>query len=195
MSLQRIKDPEKAVSFLKGELSEGMALAKLVLREIDFSRGRMFGWMPSTTNQDAIEDYQFSRRLTGKEDREFCRFIQTFIQDPKCAVILQDTEYRDGDGDKYDGFASKYDDELYWQIHGADLSEDDVLNLTGKPYLPYPWCGFFYSGALATGKLRLPRIDLREIVKTLVGVAVGAFDHGSYVLWWSDSRPLPADDE
>jgi hypothetical protein len=176
---------------LKGELSEGMALAKLVLDEIDFVRGRMFCWTPLATNQEAIENFQWSRRLSGSEEHEFCRFIQAFIQDPNCSVILQDTENWNFEGDEYEALASKYDEELYWRIEGTELSERDVSNLTGMPILPYPWCGFFHTGASATRKQRLTEIDLQEIVKTLVGVAVSAFDNGSYLLWWSNSRPLP----
>jgi hypothetical protein len=192
MSLQRIKNFNEALVFLKGELSEGMALAKLVLGEIDFTQGQMFTWMPSTTDQDAIQSFGGSRRLAGDEERDFCRFVQAFVQDALCAVILQDTENWNFEGDKYEELAAKYDDELYWYIVGAELSEEDVMNLTGMPILPYPWCGFFYTGASGTRKRRLTMIDLQEIVKTLVGVAVGAFDHQSYVLWWSNNRPLPA---
>jgi hypothetical protein len=191
MSLQRLKNLNEALSFLKGELSEGMTLAKLVLGEIDFTQGQLFGWMPVATDQDAIENFQWSPRLSGDEEQDFCRFVQAFIQDAHCAVILQDTENWNFEGDKYEALAAKYDDELYWYIAGADLSEEDVMNLTGMPILPYPWCGFFYIGASATRKPRLTEIDLQEIVKTLVGVAVGAFDHRSYVLWWGDRRPLP----
>jgi len=191
MSMQLIRNFNKALSFLKGELSEGMTLAKLALREIDFTRGQMFGWFPLATDQDAIENFQWSLRLSGDEEQDLCWFVQAFIQDAHCAVILQDTENWNFEGDKYEGLAAKYDNELYWYIVGADLSEEDVMNLTGMPILPYPWCGFFYTGAPESRKQALTRIDLQEIVKTLVGVAVGAFDHESYVLWWSDRRPLP----
>jgi|SRR5579863_5404078 len=194
MSMRRIRDFNKALSFLKGELSEGMTLAKLVLREIDFTKGQMFAWMPLATDQDAIEGFQWSRRLSGDEEKDFCRFVKAFIQDMHCALILQDTENWNFEGDKYEGLAAKYDNELYWYIVGADLSEEDVMNLTGMPILPYPWCGFFYTGASTTRKQKLTRNDLQEIVNTLVGVAVGAFDNRSYVLWWSNSRPLPVDD-
>jgi hypothetical protein len=194
MSMQPIRKSKEAEaeSFLKDELSKGMTLAQLVLPEIDFTHGRMFTWIPATMDQDAIKNFQWEIRLSRDEEQDFGRFVHTYIKDPHCAFILQDTENWNFEGDEYEALAAKYNDELYWHIVGAGLSEEDVMNLLGTPILPYPWCGFFYTSALGR-KQKLTKIDLQEIVKTLVGVAVSAFDNGSYVLWWSNSRPLPVE--
>lgn len=194
MSMQRIKNQDKAVAFLKGELAEGTTLARLALNQIDFSRGRMYAWLPSTINQDAIENFRFSLRLSGDEDREFCKFTQAFIQDQTCGMILQDTEPRNVDDDVSAALAAEYNGELYWHVKGAHVSEGDILNAVGAAYLPYPWCGFFHLSALTVSNRTLTAIDLQAIVNTVVGVAVAAFDTDSYLLWWSDSRPLLADD-
>src|SRR5579864_5211787 len=130
MSMRRIRNFNKGLSYLKGELSEGMTLAKLVLREIDFTQGQMFVWMPLATDQDAIENFQWSQRLSGDELRDFGRFVQAFIKHPHCALILQDTENWNFEGDEYEGLAAKYNDELYWHVVGA-LSEEDVRHLLG----------------------------------------------------------------
>jgi hypothetical protein len=98
----RIRNSEQALNYLKGQLSEGMALTRLALREVDFEKGEMYVWMTLTADQDAIENFKFSRRLSGDEDPEFCRFAWTFIQDPNCAVILQDTITWNTEGERYD---------------------------------------------------------------------------------------------
>jgi hypothetical protein len=192
--MQRLRNPVMALAFLKNELSEGMTLAKSVLGEIDFTQGRMFVWMPPTIDQDTIENFGWSRRLAGDEKQEFCRFVRGFIQEARCALILQDTENWSFEGDECERLAAKYEDELYWYVARTDLSEKDVMSLTQMPVLPYPWCGFFYTGAIETELQTLTNKDLKLIVKTIVGVAVRAFDNDSYVLWWSDARPLPAKD-
>ncbi len=195
MSLQYIRKSKEAEaeSFLKGELSKGMTLAQLVLPEIDFTQGQLFTWLRPETDQDAIEGFEESLRMSGDELRDFRRFVGAFIKVPHCALILQDTENWNFEGDKYEKMAAKYNDELYWHIMG-ELSEEDVGHLLGMPVLPYPWCGFFYTSAFGL-KPTLTRNDLQEIAKTTVGVAVNAFDNGSYVLWWRNSRPLPAGEE
>jgi hypothetical protein len=194
MAMLRIRNSEQALNYLKGQLSEGMALARLALREVDFEKGEMYVWMPLTADQDAIENFKVSRRLSGDEDPEFCRFAWTFIQDPNCAVILQDTITWNTEGERYEALAAKYGDELYWYIAGADLSEVDVLRITGMAILPYPWVGVFYTDAPKVRKRELTENDLQEMVKSLVGIAVTAFDNCSYVLWWNTSSPLPISD-
>ena len=79
-----------------------------------------------------------------------------------------------------------YGDEVYWRIAGAGLSEDDILNLLGAPVLPYPLCVFLHLANSADTKSELADPDLAEIVSRLVGVAVGAFDTDSFLLWWRD---------
>src|ERR1700722_17225083 len=112
MSMQRLRNPVMALAFLKNELSEGMTLAKSVLGEIDFTQGRMFVWMPPTIDQDTIENFGRSRRLAGGEKQEFCRFVRGFIQEARCALILQDTENWSFEGDEYERLAAEYEDEL-----------------------------------------------------------------------------------
>ena len=194
MSMHHIKDHDKALAFLKGELAEGTTLARLALTQVDFSRGRMYAWLAPTINPDSIKNFRFSLRLSGDEDREFCRFTSAFIQGPNCGMILQDTEPRNVEDDVSVALAAEYIGELYWHCRDAHVSEGDILNAAGAPYLPYPWCGFFHLSALTTGNRILTAIDLQAIVNTVVGVAVAAFDTGSYLLWWSDNRPLPAGD-
>jgi hypothetical protein len=60
--------------------------------------------------------------------------------------------------------------------------------------LPYPWVGVFYTDAPKVRKRELTENDLQDMVKSLVGIAVTAFDNCSYVLWWNTSSPLPVSD-
>jgi hypothetical protein len=192
MSMQQIVDIDKAVAFLRQELSEGTTLAKLVLDRIDFSQGRYFAWTPSTTDQTKISDFRWSVRLSpDAEQRDFARFVKAFTRNSNRAVIIQDIVsdniYED---DEFRHLAIRYNGELYWRIEG-DLSEDDILLLIRGPVLPYPWTGFFYSRDSLGLKAQLKDADLHDIVRNLFGVAVGAFDADSFLMWWDNRFELP----
>lgn len=127
-------------------------------------------------------------------DWEFAQFVKAFIENPVGGLLLEDTGkwYPFPKGDPFEVAATRYNQELYWRISGPHLSVEDIAYLTGMPILPYPWCGFFHESAGVLGKAELTGDDLNDIVKALAGIAIGAFDHTSYVLWWKESRPLPS---
>ncbi|HSR56843.1 MAG TPA: hypothetical protein VLL57_01570, partial [Candidatus Binataceae bacterium] len=57
----------------------------------------------------------------------------------------------------------------------------------------YPSIAFFYVGGISAPKTALSVADLEYVVQNLVGVAVGAFDECSFLMWWRrTSVPFPA---
>ncbi len=125
------------------------------------------------------------------------RLIKSFIQDPICAVLLQETQMNASDlpGFEYATLATLYGDEIYWNVTGRELAnvpDDEMLRIVwGASF--YPFSAFFYGKKSESDKATLAYGDLEEIVNALVAVAVGAFDADSFLVWWRDDsrRPFP----
>jgi hypothetical protein len=73
----------------------------------------------------------------------------------------------------------------------ANLSDDEMGDLINYGSF-WPFSAFFYVNGLSPTKSELNDADLQLIVNRLVGVAVGAFDDRSYLVWWRDDLwPFP----
>lgn len=196
MSMQAIVDVRKAREYLMEQLAEGTTLARLAFQKTDFFSGSFRAGMPEGVDQSKI-DFRFSMRGLRCEELAFARIIKTFIEKLEGAALIADTEPRNSQGD-LEGYPYRdrmvtYGDEVYWRIAGAGLSEDDIVNLLGAPILPYPLCVFLHLAKSSGNNSDLDDADLEQIVAGLIGVAVGAFDTESYLLWWRDDLvPFPA---
>lgn len=192
-------DKRRAAEYVKDQLSRGTTLASLVARTIDLSRGCYRVAMPETKDQSGQFDLRWEMfRLAGDEEALFARVIKMFVRSPKCAVILQDTMKSMSDpcmsDAPYRTLAITYQKELYWTVAGAKLAQlpdDKMLDVINHASF-WPFSAFFYIDAISKAKGELEDADLQLIVKQLVGVAVGAFDDRSYLVWWRDDlRPFP----
>jgi hypothetical protein len=194
-----IVDEQRAAEYVKGELSGGTTLAKLVASSIDLSRGRYRVAMPET--QDQLKEFNLrweTFRLTGDEEVLFGRVIKTFVRIPECAVILQDTLKSISDAYMpdmpYRALAIPYQKEVYWTVTGSEMAElsDDAMGDLINHASFWPFSAFFYIEGISRAKSELNDGDLQLIVNRLVGLAVGAFDDRSYLVWWRDDvRPFP----
>jgi hypothetical protein len=155
--------------------------------------------MPETKDQARQFDLRWDTfRLAGDEEALFARAIKMFVHNPKCGVILQDTMKSISDpcmsDAPYRTLAVTYEKELYWTVAGAELAElsDDAMGDVINHASFWPFAAFFYIDGISKTTGELDDADLQFIVKQLVGVAVGAFDDRSYLVWWRDDlRPFP----
>jgi hypothetical protein len=198
MAIQEIRRSSSAQEYMVDELSAGTTLAKLVLKGIDFTRGRFRVAMPATVEQDRGLDFQQSLRLDRDEEITLARMIKCFIRDSKAAVLLQDTQKSISDP----GLAHlnnkelmiPFEAEFYWTIAGRGLSEIPDTKMLEIVYSAsyYPFSAFFYFDDVTIGRQSLQPDDLAHIVTNLVGIAVGVFDDRSFLIWWRDDLyPFP----
>ncbi len=194
-----VDDKQRAAEYVKDQLSQGSTLAKLVARSIDLSRGRYRVGMPGTKDQATQFDFRWETfRLAGDEEKLFARAIKMFVRNPKNGVILQDTMKSISDpcmsDAPYRTLAITYAKELYWTIAGAELAKlsDDAMGDIINHASFWPFSAFFYVDGISKTKRELNDADLQLIVEQLVGLAVGAFDDRSYLVWWrEDLGPFP----
>jgi len=194
MGIQTIVAFSEALTYFQEQLSEGTTLANRVLATLDCSGGKFLAAMPEGVDQGKPLNLRYwNSTLSRNEYSDFARMIKSFIKTANNAVLLQDTVEWNSEHSEYVSRAVKYREELYWNLVGPDISETDLLNLIRTPILPYPFCAFFYTRALSPTSNQLDDDDLRQVVDSLVGAAVGAFDMDSFLIWWRHEVPVPVD--
>jgi hypothetical protein len=195
-----VDDPPQASEYLLDQLSRGTTLSRLVQGSVDFPRGRIRVAMPEGRKVTQALDFRFETFPLGQTgESDFARLVRSFIGDPKNSILLQDTELSNSDPEfstnlPYASLAVSYQNEVYWAVSGkklAQLSDDETLDVINHASF-WPFSAFFYVDGISKTKVELDDADLQLIVKQLVGVAVGAFDDRSYLVWWRDDlRPFP----
>ena len=195
-------DKQRAAEYVKDQLSRGTTLSRWVQRSVDLSRGTIRIAMPEGTEVTQALDFRFHTFPLGQSgERDFARLVRSFIGDPKNAILLQDTELSISDPEfatnlPYPSLAVSvsYQKEVYWAVSGGELAQfpdDKMLDVINQASF-WPFSAFFYINGISKTKGELEDSDLQLIVKHLVGVAVGAFDDRSYLVWWRDDlRPFP----
>ncbi len=196
MAIREIADVVGAEKYMREQLTDGTTLAHLVLNRIDFGRGKFRIAMPDSVDQSPPFDFKCENfSMNGDEEMVVARVIKSFISDPNCAVIMQETEKEISDpclteDDK--NLLVSYKDELYWAVAGpqsARISDEEMLALIRGPSTD-PFSAFFYVGTVPTSKT-LTEGDLERISAELVGIAVDALDFESFLLWWRDEVRFP----
>jgi hypothetical protein len=202
MAIREIADVVGAEKYMREQLTDGTTLAHLVLNRIDFSRGKFRIAMPDSVDQTPPFDFKSDRRLDGDEEMAFALVVKSFIADPNCAALMQETQIRKSDPfSGYSWYLAKifqenlvlsYKDELYLPVAGpefARISDEEMLGVV-RSASAYPFSAFLYVGTVPSSK-KLTDRDLERILTELVGVTVDAFDGRSFLLWWRDEVRFP----
>ena len=194
--MQKIKDSAKALEHVRRELSQGATLAKSVMSRTDFTPGDYFAGIPENVDQSQLDFRSCIPGLSG-EPMVFAKVIRSFIRNPDSVALVEDIDpfsdpFPAEEDSSYRRRAMTYNDEVYWNLSGLDLTEKDILELLNQPF-PYPSSVFFSVARTVAQKPQLKDSDLQLILENLVGVAVRAFDGDSFLIWWrEDLRPFPA---
>jgi hypothetical protein len=190
--MQKIKNMVQALDYLRKELSKGATLAKLAMSRTDFALGTYFAGIPENFDQNQL-NFQWGIRGLSGEPMVFAKMIKSFIHDPGCVVLVEDIDpfaspFPAEEDASYRTRAMTYRDEVYWNLSGMHLSENDILELVNQPN-PYPSSAFFSTARVSE---QLDDSGLQRVVDHLTGVAVWAFDGDSFLIWWrEDLRPFP----
>src|ERR1700686_4631115 len=124
MPIQRVANPEVARRYLLDELSVGTTLAKLVASRIDFAGGQYLFDLSQVLDQSALDFRSGNLRFQKNEATAFAQLVKTFIANPQCAVLLQETmmEASELAGFEYAPLAVFHGAEIYWRIIGAQMA-------------------------------------------------------------------------
>ena len=192
MSLQRLQRNAAPLAYLKEQLVDGTTLAQVTLKRTDLAAGAFFVEVgTSAQNESELNYYEESLARSGTEKLALSRLIRRFIDRSGCGVLIQDKEasiapewlkHR-----RYAKCLTYYEHEVYWLLKGSDLSETDILTLIRTP-MPWPSSMFLYADVEFIQPSRISQRELEHIVGNLQGVAVGAFDETSFLLWWRTSH-------
>ena len=198
MAIRLLENLSGVEEYVRRELSDGTTLARKVLDCIDFKMGRFRLIAPEAL--DLSQPLQLQWQLSGLDDDEnliFARVVKRFVRASQCGVLLQETqgtidELRPIDDAK---LLIPYREEVYWSVTGphlVDLSDDETLVVINSASF-FPFAAFFYVDGVSSDRRALTDDDLGHVVRTLCGLAVGAFDDRSFLIWWRDDlRPFPA---
>ncbi len=198
MKIERVKDGLHAERYMRGELADGTTLAHLVLERTAFSKGRFRVAIPKRLDgRQAAEFRQETFHVDGDEPIALARLIKAFIGAPGHAVMIQDTQASLSDPwlsrCEYRELAKAYDGEVYWAVEGealARVSDEEMLSVINCASF-YPFSCFFYISS-SGGSEEFTASELDRVAERLVGIAVGAFDERSFLMWWRDDLvPFP----
>ncbi len=186
----------RAKEYFSRELAAGNSLSKRVCTEVDLSRGRMFVGLPNGVDPATLEDFEWGGLPVGpisyKED--LARIAVAFITDPGRAVLIQDmfsTSRNLLNPDyPYRKYSITYKEEVYMLLTKPDLPEDDLISVMACGS-PYPYSVFYGTAGSWVETLDISDKDLNDIVNRVTGIAVGAFDEDSFLLWWSAESSTP----
>ena len=198
MRMESVTDGQRAERYMRAELSDGTALARLVSQTTDFSRGSFRVAVPKGLGESQVLDFRYYIHLDGDEPTALARLIKAFVSTPNHAVLIQDTQASISDpwlsNFEHRELARAYGTEVYWAVEGAELarvSDEEMLNIVNCGSF-WPFSCFFYLRNSRAGEPGPAASELNRVVESLVGVAVGAFDDRSFLIWWRDDRvPFP----
>jgi hypothetical protein len=197
MAFRDVRNAAQAEKYMREQLSEGTTLARLVVKRIDFARGGFRIAMPETVDKTEPLDFNSGNlRLAGDEQTALARVIKSFIREPSCTLLMQDSEARISEirDLPYGKLAIPYSAEVYWRVAGSELahlSDDQMLDVVHSTSY-FPFTAFFYCDGLPLIKTALNDADLQHVTEKLLGIVVGAFDFRSSLIWWRDDlRPFP----
>jgi hypothetical protein len=189
-----ISDNSRAKEYFLRELAAGNSLSKRVCTEVDLSRGRLCVGLPDGVEPATLNDFEWAGlRVAPISYKELlARIAIAFITEPGRAVLIQDmfstkTDLLDTDY-PYRKYSITYKEEVYMLIATPDIPEDDLMSIMGCGS-PYPYSVFYCSAGSWVETLDIGSRDLDKAVNTVAGIAVGAFDDASFLLWWSADAP------
>jgi hypothetical protein len=205
LSLYDISGKAGALAHFVHELGDGTTLARLVAQTTDFARGRLLIALPEGSDLNLLGNFaQSNYRFAGRGWPTLANVAKAFIDDPRCAILFQETQ---ASPDYFLRYKSRwieywqrilvYGEEVYWHLNGPNTAHEKVLGLIRSVSFN-PFSAFFYNAESTYVKQKgvddeLSKIDLSQlqtVVDTICGIAVGVCDEDSFLLWWNDHLPL-----
>jgi hypothetical protein len=178
------------------QLAAGGCLARQIGAKTEFGRGRFYVALPKDVDESALRNFDSCPfpHVAGAGDETLAHVVKSHVLRADHAVLVQDTLSAITDpeieSERQRGRVVTYNREVYWRISDRDLSDPEILRVL-RCGSHYPFSVFFCVGGEPHKKVELDDSGIAEIMRTITGVAVGALDEESFVLWWSSRFPIP----
>jgi len=189
-NLHEITGNSATRAHLVRQLEGGTTLTSRIRASTDFARGRLLIALPEGVELTQLSDFEsggWFRYVSGAGQETLARVLKWFLADREHGVLLQDTQAHVTDGwlqgYEYRHHIVTYNEEIYWRLTDSGTSEDEVLGVIASASV-YPSSAFLYVSDLER-RTELDDHDLQKVIDTLAGIAVGAFDEDSFLLWWA----------
>ncbi|HLW72326.1 MAG TPA: hypothetical protein VKS22_17105 [Candidatus Binataceae bacterium] len=200
LTIQDITADPRARKGFQEQLRDGTSLSRRVHAEADFSLGKLFVGLPENADPGRLPDLVTGHlpglRYGVPAERTLAKIVQAFLGNSGGIVLIQDTQALVDDPWLQDyehrNHIVSYKEELYWQLKTGEFSEDKIRGVVSSGS-SYPFAAFFYVAQTHSTEpeAQLDDSAFNKIVETLAGVAVGAFDGESFLLWWKQGT-VPA---
>lgn len=199
MLIVLIRDFASAEKYVRGELSVGTTLARKIVKSIDFASGKFRVFTPDGFDINNLVDFRYQTfHLEGDEPIALARAAKHFLRVEGHAILIQDTQASISDpwleSCEHRNLVRTYDSEIYWTLVGqefGDASEKEMMRILNCASF-WPFSAFFCASGVERDKPQIDDSDLDCAVESLVGIAVGAFDERSFLVWWRDDiMPFP----
>ena len=160
-------------------------VAQRVKRTLDLRLGIFYAILPEGIKPSDVENWAWGQKRVWAIPRirmlYSMTFVRRFLSGSSRRVLGQNpymtlAELEPGDWENLAVFG----DELYWELAGPVA---ESFTITSLPLGSYPWILYFYH-SIAEKRKTLDDNAIDEIVERLVGLAVGALDEDTYLIWW-----------
>ena len=194
MLLRPVRQSDELMAYLLGQLDEG-AVAQKVRDRIDPRKGSFFAILPEGLEPEQVENWAWERPEVGYPQDPaavLCNVVKEFLLDGHYRAFGLDTDAAPGDIDYSSPNLVTYRGVPGWEVRGPNATNREVEEVASLcPFYPIY---FYRSGSPKRTALDDQAVD--EIAENLLGLAVGALDLETYLIWWrTDLMPLPGTDK
>ncbi len=172
-------------------------VARKIRAHLDAARGSFFALLPEGLEPQRVKHWADPMREVGYPQNPralLYNIVGRFLRDPKSRVLGQEPDRPpEWPADYSTKNLVRHHDELGWELRGPSITESEIEDsLRGVSSLPYVLY-FYRSDSPKRNSLDDRAVD--EISENLVGLAVGALNEKTFLMWWrTDLMPFPGSD-
>lgn len=199
MNIQKFKNRTLPREYLVDQLGGGLStMATLVHKRQHFREGNFFVVVPDSVDADGLS--KFAMEIPDVDHSAATQLlagmVKRLIGNRNYLVLLQDFVHRVSDPsweqNEFKEFAATYDTEIYWELTGPGIPDQQLEELIAYWSGYFPVAAFFCKSSPSDRKKHLVKADLENLANSLIGVAVDIFDGDSFLIWWrEDLLPFP----
>lgn len=184
MLLRSMERSDKVVEYILKQLEDnGTMVARTVREKIDLGKGSFFVILPEELDPEQIENWAWQRPEVGYPQDPaavLCTVVKRFLADEHYRVFGQDVDAPPEEANDFPRNLVTYGSVLGWELRGSDSTDKEIEDVV----LLGPFYALYFYRSNSPKRTRLDDQDVDEIADSLLGLAVGALDLETYLIWW-----------